>query len=70
MAQSANRYRGWTDAEEGDLRRLYAEGRSILFIAARLRRSGSSVQSRIGRLNLERWDVERASGEQPPAGCC
>jgi hypothetical protein len=54
--------RGWLTLDDLELAQLYAEGRSFVFMAARLRRSIDAVKWRIGYLKLKRADVERASG--------
>jgi hypothetical protein len=65
VVQRGTRGSGWTDVEQYDLRQLYAEGRSILLIAERLRLSASSVQVRVERLGLERWFLQNTIRTSP-----
>jgi hypothetical protein len=48
--------RGWLPLDDLELAQLYAEGRSFVFIAGRLRRSVGAVKWRIGYLKLKRAD--------------
>lgn len=55
-AQSATRSGGWEDWEDGVLRSMIRENRSLLEIASRLERTWNSVQCRVAYLKrTQRW---------------